>query len=243
MSKQVCKTGAWSCHACRGNCRTRCRCIDGGFNPELVKRAGFDGILEIPRIPPPEEMIIPRALIPFSQRNRSRDCSEFLVFYENDENFADLLHRPQAYAEDLKRFPGMISPDCSLYRDMPLCLQIVNTYRNRAVGHYFRRLGMNVIPNVRWGDERSYEADFLPEKFAFLGVPENSIVAVGTYGCIKSRENREYFRAGLAAMLETLKPRIVLVYGAMPESVFGPFAGAARFVRYPDWISSRKGGR
>lgn len=164
-------------------------------------------------------------------------------FYENDENFADLLHRPQAYAEDLKRFPGMISPDCSLYRDMPLCLQIVNTYRNRAVGHYFRRLGMNVIPNVRWGDERSYEADFLPEKFAFLGVPENSIVAVGTYGCIKSRENREYFRAGLAAMLETLKPRIVLVYGAMPESVFGPFAGAARFVRYPDWIRSRKGGR
>jgi len=92
MSKQVCKTGAWSCHACRGNCRTRCRCIDGGFNPELVKRAGFDGILEIPRIPPPEEMIIPRALIPFSQRNRSRDCSEFLVFYENDENFADLMN-------------------------------------------------------------------------------------------------------------------------------------------------------
>ncbi|MBR3084767.1 MAG: DUF4417 domain-containing protein [Kiritimatiellae bacterium] len=32
------------------------------------------------------------------------------------------------------RFRGLVSPDCSLYRDTPLCLQIANTYRNRADG-------------------------------------------------------------------------------------------------------------
>ena len=243
MKQKNLKTGAWPVHAGSRHRRKERKVIDDGCHSELVENAVFEGILEIPCIPPQKEMVIPRALIPFSQRNRSRDFSEYLVFYEKDVNFADFLRDPAAFADDLLRFPGMISPDCSLYRDMPLCLQVVNTYWNRAVGHFFRKLGMDVIPNVRWGDERSFAADTLPEKFAFLGVPKNGIVAVGTYGCIRGRENKDWFRAGLAAMLETLTPRIVLVYGAMPESVFGPFAGSARFIRYPDWIRSRKGGR
>ena len=53
---------------------------------------------------------------------------------------------------------------------------------NRAVGCYLQSHGVYVIPNVRWGDERSYTTVELPEKFAFLGVPKNSIVSIGTYG-------------------------------------------------------------
>ncbi len=123
---------------------------------------------------------------------------------------------------------------------MPLTLQIANTYFNRAVGHFLQSNGLYVIPNIRWGDERSYSLSILPEKFAFLGVDKHSIVAVSTYGCIRSRENRFYFEEGLRAMLIELEPEIVLVYGAMPDSVFGSYKHMTQFVNYPDWISSKR---
>lgn len=211
--------------------------FDEGFNLELVQTAFFDGELEIPKINPPEKIIIPSAMIPYSQRNRSEDFFECLVFYEHDVNFADVIRDPDELKEDILRFPFMTTPDNSLYRDAPLIVQIANVYRNRAIGHFFQKLGAYVITNVRWGDERSYTTKVLPEKFAFLGAPKNSIVSIGTYGAIRSKENKYYFRAGLEAMLYELSPQVVLVYGSMPKSIFGGIEHKTEFVNYPDWIS------
>ena len=41
-------------------------------------------------------------------------------------------------------------------------------------------------------------------------------------------------------MLNDLKPEVVLVYGAMPPSVFDEFKHTTKFVNYPDWISSKR---
>ena len=161
--------------------------IDDGFRADLVRTAEFCGIFEIPRIKKPEEFIIPKDTIPFSLRCKTTDYSEFVVFYEHDIRFSDVLLATDDYLDELRNFPGVVSPDCSLYRDMPLVLQIANTYMNRAVGHYLQSQGIYVIPNIRWGDERSYTTCELPEKFAFAGVEKHSIVSVGTYGCIQSR--------------------------------------------------------
>ena len=43
-------------------------------------------------------------------------------------------------------------------------------------------------------------------------------------------------------MLDELEPIVVLVYGAMPDSIFGDIKHLTQFVQYPDWISSVKGG-
>ena len=56
----------------------------------------------------------------------------------------------------------------------------------------------------------------------------------------KRQENKRYFQEGLEAMLSTLEPEIVLVYGAMPDVIFSPYTDVAQFVHYPDWISSKK---
>ncbi len=215
--------------------------IDDGFNAELVETAFFDGILEIPRLERPEKIIIPTGMVPFSARNRSKDNSEHVVFYEHDIEFADVLRNPDKYINDLNRFPGVVTLDCSLYIDMPLSAQIGNVYRSRAIGHYFQKNGLYVIPNVRWGDERSYTTIELPEKFAFLGLPKGSIVSVGTYGCVKSKEERFQFRSGLIEMLNELEPIIVLVYGAMPNDVFEGLRDKTRFINYSDWTSTKKG--
>ena len=214
--------------------------IDDGFNPELVYGAFFDGNLEIPQIKKPDKIIIPSALIPFSQRNRSSNYKEFVHFYEHDKNFATVLTAAKEHLDCLKLFQGVVSPDCSLYRDMPLVLQMANTYMNRAIGHYLQSKGLYVIPNIRWGDERSYTTIEFPEKFAFLGVPKHSIVSIGTYGCIKSKENKIYFTEGLEAMLDELEPEVVLVYGGMPDSIFTKVKDRTKFVHYPDWTSLQK---
>lgn len=196
--------------------------------------------MEIPIIEKPKEIIIPSALIPFTQIKRSSSKLEAVHFYEHDKKFSDVLTCTKELLPKLSEFSAVISPDCSLYRDMPLCLQIANTYMNRAVGHYLQSQGLYVIPNIRWGDERSYTTIALPEKFAFLGVPKHSIVSISTYGCIRGQENKHFFREGLRAMLNDLKPEVVLVYGAMPPSVFDEFKHTTKFVNYPDWISSKR---
>ncbi len=104
-----------------------------------------------------------------------------------------------------------------MYRNAPLAAQITNLYRNRAIGVFLQQHGVYVIPQVRWGNELTYITRVFHERIAFLGVEQESIVAIGTYGCIDGFENKYHFEAGLDAMLQTLLPKIVLVYGAMPE--------------------------
>lgn len=216
--------------------------LDDGCNPELVAGATFALPLGIPIIKAPPQIIIPEGITPFSVRNRAPSFNEAIGFYEKDINFAEVLRSPQNYIDDFGRFKALISPDCSLYRDAPLAVQLTNVYRNRAIGSYYQRRGQYVIPQIRWGNEYTYTTKYFPEKIAFLGVEKHSIVAIGTYGCFDGRENKYYFSAGLEAMLETLEPQVVLVYGSMPEKVFGQYMNYAKFVQYPDWTTRMHGG-
>lgn len=214
--------------------------IDEGLRLSLVETAFFDGDLEIPHIDAPDKFIIPKGMVPFSQRERDSSHEKFVCFYENDINFRKILTHTENYVDDLKRFPGIITPDCSLYIDAPLVVQLTDIYLNRAVGYYLKQHGLYVIPNIRWGDERTYTTAIFKDKVAFLGVDKHSIVSIGTYGQIKSAASKRFFREGLIAMLDELDPEVVLVYGAMPESIFGGLEYRTRFVQYPDWISLKK---
>ncbi len=214
--------------------------VDEGFRISLVETAFFDGKFEIPHIDAPSEIKIPSGMVPFSLRERSQEKSDFVCFYEHDVNFREILTNTEDFVEELKQYPGIISPDCSLYIDAPLCVQIADIYLNRAVGYYLAQQGIYVVPNIRWGDERTYTSDFLGEKVAFQGVDKHSIVSVGTYGQIRTAESKRYFREGLVEMLNELEPEAVLVYGSMPKVIFGDLLSKTRFVQYPDWTTRMK---
>ena len=220
--------------------KTATNLVDEGFRVSLVETAFFDGKFEIPHIDAPKDIIIPEGMVPFSLRERSQDKNDFVCFYEHDINFREILTNTEEYVDDLKRFPGIITPDCSLYIDAPLCVQIADIYLNRAVGYYLSQQGLYVVPNIRWGDERTYKSDFLGEKVAFQGVDKHSIVSIGTYGQIKSAESKRYFREGLEEMLKELEPEVVLVYGAMPDKIFGGLYDKTSFIQYPDWTTRMK---
>lgn len=218
--------------------RNKSIALDDGFRLDLMTDATFDGILEIPCLSDVSEIRIPERVIPFSLRTRTKDYHETVVFYENDREFAEFIRAPELFTDELGRFSGgVVSPDCSLYRDSPLVVQLANTYRNRVLAFVLQKHGLYVIPNVRWGDERSYTCSIFPEKFAFLGIPRNSIVSVGTYGCCRGRVNKYHFKAGLEAMLSELHPKVVMVYGSMPCEIFGSFERDVQFVHFDDWTS------
>lgn len=210
--------------------------LSDGCNPEFVIGAEFDGIFEMPIIKRPKKFIIPDKLVPFSKLDKADPKSFTVCEYENDTEFKDLLVNPDEYISVLKKYQGFITPDCSVYRDMPLALQITNIYRSRAIGYCFQKHGVYVIPCVRWGDERTYTTKYLPESVAFWGVEKHSIVSVGSYGQLKDRVNRYYFEAGMDAMMETLEPEIVLVYSQMPDAIEEKYPDT-KFIEYPDWTS------
>lgn len=214
--------------------------IDDGFFPWLVSAASFEHMLEMPCMALPKRMEIPRNIIPHSKIAYSENHEEYVHFYEHDVTFRGFLLNPEKEIETLYRFPGIITPDCSLYRDMTLIPQMVNTYMNRSIGCFLQEQGMNVIPNIRWGDERSYQPRFTEIPFAFLGVEKHGIVSVSTYGCIRGKENKRHFHNGFHAMLKYLEPEIVLVHGVMPADVFGDVPDNLRIVHYWDWTAQKR---
>ena len=123
----------------------------------------------------------------------------------------------------------MISTDFSLYFDMPLAMQIWNTYRNRAFAFWLQENGVDVIPNVQWGDERSYE-------FCFEGIPKNSIVAISTHGCIQGKKERPLFKKGLEELVGRLKPTTIVNYSNTPDDIFSPYKKAGiEILQIPNW--------
>ena len=216
--------------------------INDGFNSELAKDAKFEGIFQFPAIRPEVEIVYPKYLVPFSERQKIANPSEaFVVFYEHDDKFANVIREPQKYIDDLSRFAGVISPDNSLYRDIPLACQVANIYRNRLIGSFLQRAGVKVIANVRWGDERTYSDCLLGESIAFTAVPKNSVVAVGCYGCIRGKENERYFVEGFEAMLSNINPNTVIVYGKLPEAIAKRFEKKVCLKMYNDWTSVAHG--
>lgn len=160
----------------------------------------------------------PFRVITFSRAmaKANKDYNCYVIFYEHDKNFECLWNNPKQYLNRLKKFNGVISPDFSLYRNMPLVMQEWNTYRGRALAFWFQKNGIEIIPNVRWNDERTYN-------FCFNGIEKNSTVAVGTHGCIKRKDDREYFKRGLKELINRIQPRNIIVYRAMPENIFGEY--------------------
>lgn len=203
------------------------------FHAFLVKNASYDGNLEMPCIK--AEDAVPKDVITFSKAVRSKDYDNFVHFYEDDVNFERIWNNPNRYLPILKKFDGVISPDFSLYRDMPLVMQQWNTYRNRAIGHWLQTNGITVIPNIRFADERSFA-------FCCDGISKGSTIAVGSHGCIKGRVDRMYFKQGMEYIVHKLEPHRIIVYGKAPDDIFGTYQNAGIIIcQYDsDYAISRK---
>lgn len=141
-------------------------------------------------------------------------------FYLDDYQFERVWKDPKMYAEILKPFRAVLSPDFSLYDDFPLAVNIYNHYRKQWISRYWQDLGLKMIPTLCWLDEASFD-------WCFDGVPKHSTVSISVIGCNKG-DGRDYW-TGFNKAIEVLQPeRIILFKGNSPVEL--PNCGGAEIV-------------
>lgn len=91
---------------------------------------------------------IPKELLGFKYAKTSSVKDVGIHFYLDDYQFERVWRFPERYIDLLFDYDCILSPDFSLYMDMPMSLKIWNVYRNRFLGAYYQREGLRVVPIV-----------------------------------------------------------------------------------------------
>ena len=137
-------------------------------------------------------------------------------FFVNDYIFKSIWGSMDRYTDMMRKFGCVCTPQFSAFLDYPKALKIYNFYRSHAVGAYWQRAGLTVIPTLYLG-QPEYEWDW-----CFDGFPKNSSVAVSTVGVGKSKGLRRIFTRAYKEMIERLHPYNILWYGEYFEECEGP---------------------
>lgn len=134
--------------------------------------------------------------------NDDKNKHKTVHFFTYDWLFEKVYEDAEKQLEKLRQYRYLLSPDFSIFTNMPLALQIESIFKNRWCGAYWQSKGLKVIPTVSWGDEKSFD-------FCFDGIEKGSVVAVCTY----YRENCEReFMLGYNEMLKRIKPSKIICY-------------------------------
>lgn len=192
----------------------------GILNLTLFDKYESEGFFNIPKIQGTDW--VPEDLIGFNYVLNKPDYTKGVHFFLDDYQFERVWNNPDRYVDKLSKFDCVLTPDFSLYTDMPLAMQIWNVYRSRLLGQYWQSLGIEVIPTVSWSTSESYT-------FCFDGLPKNSIVAISTVGVLKNKEANQLFYDGLNEMIARLHPKGILIWGKGVDYDFPPEIGVMYF--------------
>ena len=153
-----------------------------------------------------KEDFIPSDLIGFNYAKTSENKKTGIHFYLDDYQFERIWNNPEEYVDILKQYECILTPDFSLYMDMPMPMKIWNVYRSRQIGSYYQQKGIKVIPTIQWAEKNTFH-------FCFEGLEQNCVVSVSTIGVKRNKEALQTWKDGMDAMIEKIKPKTILVYG------------------------------
>ena len=156
---------------------------------------------------------IPSQLIGFNYAKSSKNKNVGIHFFIDDYQFERVWNYPDKYFDVLLEYDCVLSPDFSLYMDMPMPMKIWNIYRSRQIGVYFQNMGLKVIPTLSWAEEETFS-------FCFQGIEKGSVVAVSTIGVKEKQESIEIWKAGMQEAINQLEPKTILLYGGQVEFDF-----------------------
>ena len=173
------------------------------YNLDLIEEL-TDDFWQMPVIE--NDDFIPDDLIGFNYAKSSENKKCGIHFYVDDYQFERVWNYPEKYVDVLKEYDCILSPDFSLYLDMPMPMKIWNIYRSRLVGQYYQSKGIKVIPTISWAEKETF-------KFCFKGIPKGSIVSISTIGVKQDKNALKIWRKGVDEMIKQIEPKAILVYG------------------------------
>lgn len=157
---------------------------------------------------------IPDDLIGFNYALSSENKNCGVHFYVDDYQFERIWNNPEKYVEVLWEYDCILSPDFSLYMDMPMPMKIWNIYRSRQIGAFYQSRGIKVIPTISWAEKETFE-------FCFQGIPKGSVVSVSTIGVKEKKDALEIWHEGMTEMIKRIEPSTIIVYGGKLDFDYG----------------------
>lgn len=151
------------------------------------------------------------------------NCQKGVHFYIDDYRFQGIYNNPNNSLNRLSQYKFLLTPDFSLYQEMPIWRMIQSVAMNRWVGCWWQKKGLTVVPTISWASPVSYQ-------FCFDGVPKDSVVSIGMIGC---KRNRRAFLDGYTEMLMHLNPSKIICFGE-------PFDEMGGNIISIDYMKSRK---
>ena len=149
---------------------------------------------------------VPTDLIGFNYAKSTNKTDCGIHFFIDDYQFERVWNSPDENIERLRKFQCVLTPDWSLYMDMPMALKVWNVYRQRLIGQIFQDSGLTVIPTLSWAEPETYN-------FCFDGIEQGGTVAVSTVGVMKSKSARAIWADGMSEAIKRLKPKNIICYG------------------------------
>lgn len=133
-------------------------------------------------------------------------------FFIDDYQFERIWNQPAVYVGMLldRGCESALTPDFSLYMDMPRAMMIWNVYRSRLIGQIMADAGIKVIPTLQFADPESY-------KFCFDGILPGGVVATSNVGVVKDPEATKVFVEGMDEAIKRIRPEKILCYGVPME--------------------------
>lgn len=174
------------------------------YNLDLVNNEKAEGFYQMPIIK--NDKFIPDDLIGFNYAKTSKEKNVGIHFYLDDYQFERVWNNKEKYIDILKQYQCILSPDFSLYMDMPMPMKIWNIYRSRAIGQYYQEQGIKVIPTISWAEKETFE-------FCFDGIPKGSIVSISTIGVKQNKEAFKIWKQGVDELIKRINPSTILIYG------------------------------
>lgn len=175
------------------------------YNLDMVDIDECDGAEGYPVLYPTDAR--PRDFISFNFCKTAIEFDVGVHFCIDDYQFERVWNKPSEYLELLKKFDCVVCPDFSVYMDMPIPMRRWNVYRSRALGNYWQRNGINVVPNITFADGESYG-------YCFDGMPKGGTVFVSTIGVTKNKSWSETCKRGVYAAVDYIKPKRLLLLGS-----------------------------
>lgn len=131
-----------------------------------------------------------------------------LHFFLDDYRFERVWTDPHGTLTRLLEVGAALSPDFSIWRDMPAAMQLWQLYRSRWCAAWWQYHNITVIPTVTWGTAETFDV-------VFEGLPRNSVLAISVVG-VKTAAAHKLFRQGLTRLIDETAPTTLLVYGKLP---------------------------
>ena len=185
---------------------------DEAYNLPYVDLERTEGFYQMPEIE--KESHIPSGLMGFNYALTSGDHSKGIHFYVDDYQFERIWNDPHKYIDVLREYDCVLTPDFSLYLDMPIAMKIWNVFRSRLIGQMMQDEGLTVIPTVSWAEPETFD-------FAFAGLPEGGVMSISTVGVKQNEHAMEIWKAGTTELIKRKKPSALLVYGGAVDYDFG----------------------